>query len=148
DVIRAVDVAIAHAVLQRYAPGPAGIERPRARAGRNVCRIRVGTGEGYGTIAHQPVVPVDEAGLQGFLDEQAMKAAAVDVEATGQCFPIVEPDAANVFGFALAQHFGYARIDAAHTERFGESAQVGGESPCERRRFQRSWKAIGPASSP
>ena len=63
DEIAAVDVAVAHAVLQRNAPLPAGLARRGARIGRE--RAGVLAGHGHGAVAGQPVGPFVVAGLEG-----------------------------------------------------------------------------------
>ena len=81
DEVAAVDVAVAHAVLQRNAPLPAGLARRGARVRRE--RPDVLAGHGHGAIAGQPVRPFVVAGLERLLDEQAAKARAVDEQVAG-----------------------------------------------------------------
>src|SRR5690349_13835590 len=77
DVVGRIDVAIPDAVLQRDAPGPAGLECTRARGGRDVVRSGGCARQRDRAIARQPMAPVDEARLQRALDEQAVESAAV-----------------------------------------------------------------------
>ena len=74
----AVDVAVADAMLQRDAPLPAG----GPRRGQRVGRARAGElrRHRYRPVARQHVAPVQIAGLQGLLDQQPAKAAAIDIQ--------------------------------------------------------------------
>jgi hypothetical protein len=129
DVIGAVDVAVADAVLQRYTPGPAGIERAGARAGRDVLRIRVCAGQCDRPVADQPVAPVDEPALQCLVDEQAVKPAAVDVHRGLEDLTRVQAHTADSLRVVPAQHLEDAGVEAAHAARLREGAQEGGEPP-------------------
>ena len=71
----AIDVAIAHPVLQRDVPLPAAFMRSGAGEGSGapVC-----AGHRHRAVARQPVRPVLVARFERLLDQQAAKARAVD----------------------------------------------------------------------
>ncbi len=80
--VAAIHVAVAHAMLQRNPPLPAGRARRGARQRHQ--RPACFAGNRHGAIARQPLAPVFVAGLELLLDEQAAKARAVDEQVGAQ----------------------------------------------------------------
>ena len=76
DMRARIDVAVAHPVLQRDSPLPAGFVRGGAGEGIGIAGI--GGRDGDGAVAGQPVRPILIAGFQLLLDQQAAKARAID----------------------------------------------------------------------
>ena len=83
-----IDDAVSRAVLQRNAPGPAGVERGRAGKGHD--RPGIGARHGDGAVAWQPMGPVLIPGLQRLLDQQPAKAGAIDEQVGGDMLAILQ----------------------------------------------------------
>src|SRR6185437_9509411 len=84
DVSTGVHVAVAGAVLQRDAPGPAGLARGAAHERRG--RTGVFAGHDHCAVARQPMRPVLVAGVQGLLDQQPAETGAIEEQVALDAF--------------------------------------------------------------
>ena len=121
QVAAAVDQPVAHAVLQRNAPLPAGLVRDGPRVGHRLAH-RSGLHR-HGAVAVQPVRPVLVGHLQRLADQQAAEARAVDEQVALQCGAGIQPDGLDAAALGVGLHADDPALDALHAEALAEAPQ-------------------------
>jgi hypothetical protein len=89
NVAAAEHVAVAGALLQRNAPGPAPFQRGGARVGRELGAAALAR-TGPGAVHRQPTAEVDEGFGQGLAQQQGSEAGAIDEQVTSDLAAIGE----------------------------------------------------------
>ena len=97
--IRAEDMTVAGAVLERNTPLPAGRMGGGARIGRDIARLFAGY-EG-GAVAWQYGAPVVKAALQGLFDQQGGQPRTVDKEVTADGLAAFQGQGLDKPGFGI-----------------------------------------------
>ena len=141
DEVRAIDIAVAGAVLQGDAPLPAGLAR-RGR-GPGAHRLDLGAGHRDRPVHRQPVRPVFIAGLERPLDQQAAKAGTVDEQVRLQHAPVLQRHALDKAVVRPLGHIDDLALDPLHAASLTDLAEVaavkdgiemiGGEQAVQRR---------------
>src|SRR5256884_2406990 len=124
DVGAGIDMAVADAVLQRYAPLPPGRTRRGARVrGRRPYLL---AGNRYGSVAWQPLSPVLVARVQRLLDQKSPEARAVDEQVAADPLVSFQHHGLDEAVGAAQLDIHHAAFGALNTSAFGIAPQIPG----------------------
>jgi hypothetical protein len=127
DVRRAVDVAVAHAVLQRDVPLPA--RAARGRAGDRLAVRSEPARDRHRAVVGQPLAPVDERHPERLPEQQRAEPRAVDEQLALDPLAVVERERGDEAALGMLLDFGDPPLDAPHPALLGIAPQEPGVEP-------------------
>ena len=121
-VAAAKDVAVADAMLQRYAPLPAGIAGGRAGIGTE--GIHPLARHGNRPVARQPVRPVFVVHAERLSDQQAPETGAIDEKLAGHALAVFQRQRFDETAVGVPFHVRDFPLDAGHAQLFAEFPEI------------------------
>src|SRR5215218_3387363 len=121
NMVAAIDIAVAGAVLKPDPPLPAGV--PGGAAGIRRQRLDPGAGNGERSVAGEVAGPVLVAAAERLLDQKAAEAAAIDEQIPFDALAILHHQRLDEAGLAVDRDRADLPFGAADVVGFGDPAQ-------------------------